>query len=100
MIVSPDGGGFHGVTDIALSELGMARNVALSVPHFLFLESVLANTDLVAMVPSRLVRNNNALQLTEPPLEVPGFELLMLWHERVHRDPAHQWLRERIAKTV
>ncbi|RDT01173.1 LysR family transcriptional regulator, partial [Burkholderia contaminans] len=24
----------------------------------------------------------------------------MLWHERVHRDPAHRWLRETIAAAV
>jgi len=100
VIVSPDGGGFTGVTDSVLAELGMARRVALSVPHFLFLGAVLASTDLVAMVPSRLVRGNAALQVVEAPIEVPGFEMLMLWHERVHRDPAHQWLREQIAASV
>ena len=99
-IVSPVGGGFHGVTDAVLAKRGMTRTVALSVPHFLFLASVLATTDLVAMVPSRLVRGNQALQVVEPPVEVPGFEMLMLWHERVHRDPAHQWLREHIAGSV
>ncbi|MFE8147542.1 LysR family transcriptional regulator [Brenneria goodwinii] len=100
VIVSPDGGGFHGVTDTELAKRGMTRRVVLSVPHFLFLGAVLASTDLVAMVPSRLVRGNTALQVVEPPLDVPGFEMLMLWPERVHRDPAHQWLRERIASSV
>lgn len=100
VIVSPDGGGFLGATDTALADRGMSRNVALSVPHFLFLVSVLANTDFVAMVPSRLVRENKALQVVEPPLELPGFEMLMLWHERVHRDPAHRWLREHVARSV
>ncbi|TBU80821.1 LysR family transcriptional regulator [Pseudomonas daroniae] len=100
VIVSPDGGGFQGVTDTQLAERGMSRRVALSVPHFLFLGAVLASTDLVAVVPSRLVRDNAALQVVEPPLEVPGFEMLMLWHERIHRDPAHQWLREHIVKSV
>lgn len=99
-IVSPDGGGFHGMADTALAESGMTRRVVLSVPHFLILESVLAKTELVAMVPSRLVRDNQALQLVEPPIEVPGFEIVMLWHERVHRDPAHQWLRDQIAQSV
>ncbi|MDQ2138233.1 LysR family transcriptional regulator [Alcaligenaceae bacterium B3P038] len=100
VIASPDGGGFHGVTDTVLAERGLTRRVALSVPHFLFLRSVLENTDLVAMVPSRLVRGNAALQVVEPPIEVPGFEMLMLWHERVHRDPAHQWLRAHIAGSI
>jgi DNA-binding transcriptional LysR family regulator len=100
VIVSPDGGGFHGVTDAVLAERGLARRVALSVPHFLFLARVLAHTDLVAMVPSRLMRDNPGLQAVEPPVDVPGFEMLMLWHERVHRDPAHQWLRDHIAASV
>lgn len=100
VIVSPDGGGFHGVTDTALAERSMRRRVVLSVPHFLFLGAVLASTDLVAMVPARLARGNAALQVVEPPLNVPGFEMLMLWPERVHRDPAHQWLRELIASSV
>ncbi|WP_305074328.1 LysR family transcriptional regulator [Propionivibrio sp.] len=95
-IVSPDGGGFRGVTDEELSRAGLTRRVALSVPHFLFLRSVLASTDLVAMLPSRLVRDTSGLQVVEPPVEVPGFEIAMFWPERSHRDPAHQWLRERI----
>lgn len=99
-IVSPDGGGFHGPTDQVLAQAGLKRQVVLSVPHFLFLRSVLASTDLVAMVPSRLVRDTTDLQLVSPPLEVPGFEMCMLWHERSHRDPAHQWLRTQIASAV
>ena len=100
VMVSPDGGGFRGVTDEALAKLGLARKVALSVPHFLFVRSVLANTDLVAMLPERLVRDARELKVVEFPIEVPGYEMSMLWHERSHRDPAHQWLRELIAASV
>ncbi|MEX3810325.1 LysR family transcriptional regulator [Paraburkholderia sp. BR13439] len=100
VIVSPDGGGFFGVTDETLAKLGLARKVVLSVPHFLFMQSVLASTDLVGMLPARLVRGLDTLRMVEPPVEVPGYEMAMLWHERVHRDPAHQWLREFIAASV
>ncbi|PLR39607.1 LysR family transcriptional regulator [Chimaeribacter californicus] len=100
VIVSPEGGGFHGATDTVLAEQGMTRRVSLSVPGFLLLGAVLTSTDLVAMVPRRLVCGNDALQVVEPPLDVPGFEMLMLWPERVHRDQAHQWLREHIARSV
>ncbi|WDH50895.1 LysR family transcriptional regulator [Pseudomonas chlororaphis] len=100
VVVSPDGGGFHGVTDSALGEVGLTRRVVLSVPHFLFVLSALASTDLVAMLPARLVRDNPALKVVEPPLEVPGYDLAMLWHERCHRDPAHQWLREFIVSSL
>jgi DNA-binding transcriptional LysR family regulator len=100
VIVSPDGGGFAGVTDQVLARAGLTRRVVLSVPHFLFMISALANSDLVAMVPARLVRDNAALRVVESPVEVPGYEMAMLWHERSHRDPAHQWLRAHIAGSV
>ncbi|MGN6319961.1 LysR family transcriptional regulator [Trinickia sp.] len=100
VIVSPEGGGFRGVTDETLAEVGLTRRVALSVPHFLFLLQALAATDLVAMAPFRLVQGHPALRAVEPPIDVPGYEMSMLWHERTHRDPAHQWLREHIAATV
>jgi DNA-binding transcriptional LysR family regulator len=100
VIVSPDGGGFVGVTDEALAQSGLTRKVVLSVPHFLFMQSVLANTDLVGMLPARLLRHAGALRMVEPPVEVPGYEMAMLWHERSHRDPAHQWLRDFIAGSV
>ncbi|AMV47349.1 LysR family transcriptional regulator [Paraburkholderia caribensis] len=100
VIVSPDGGGFRGVTDEALGQLGLTRRVVLSVPHFLFMLSALASTDLVAMVPERLVRNTSALQIVKPPVDVPGYEMGMLWHERCHRDPAQRWLREQIVNAA
>ncbi|EIT69504.1 MULTISPECIES: LysR family transcriptional regulator [Hydrocarboniphaga] len=99
-LVSPDGGGFRGVTDQALAALGLQRNVVASVPHFLLLCAMLATTDLVAMLPERLARTAPGLRVVEPPIEVPGFEIAMLWHERSHRDPAHVWLREFIAASV
>jgi DNA-binding transcriptional LysR family regulator len=56
VVVSLAGGGFAGPTDEALAEKGLTRRVALSVPHFLFMMSVLASTDMVAMLPERLAR--------------------------------------------
>lgn len=99
-IVSPEGGGFQGPTDAALAERGLARRVVLSVPHFLFLRAALLETGLVALLPERLARATPGLRVVEPPVEVPGYEMSMLWHERVHRDPAHRWLREQVAAAV
>ncbi|KAB5625747.1 LysR family transcriptional regulator [Pseudomonas putida] len=100
VIVSPDGGGFHGPTDAALAAQGLARNVVLSVPHFMLLAAVLAGSDLVAMLPQRLVVSDPRLKVVEAPLAVPGFEMLMLWPERVHRDPGHRWLRQVIVDAL
>ncbi len=100
VLVSREGGGFFGVTDKVLADAGLQRKVVLSVPHFLMAMSVLASTDLVAMLPSRLVRGNPALQVVDAPLPVPGYEMAMFWGERSHRDPAHKWLREHLLASV
>lgn len=100
VVVSPNGGGFSGITDQALEQAGLSRRVVLSVPHFLFVMSVLVTTDLVAMLPERLVRDSTVLKIVEPPVEVPGYEMVMLWDERSQRDPAHQWLREHIVQSL
>jgi DNA-binding transcriptional LysR family regulator len=55
----------------------------------------LATSDLVAVVPERLVKKAS-LAGGGPPVPLPGFDMLMLWHERLHRDPAHQWLRQHL----
>src|SRR3546814_10076340 len=85
----------------ARARVGLTRRVVLSVPHFLFVISVLASTDLVAMLPLHLVCGlGGSLRMVDPPIDVPGYEMAMLWHERSHRDPAHIWLREYIATIV
>lgn len=100
VMVSPDGGGFIGITDQVLAERGLSRTVVLSVPHFLFVAAALASTDLVALLPARLVAGHGGLQVMEPPVPIPGYEMAMFWPERLHRDPAHQWLRGFIAGSV
>lgn len=100
VIVSPEGGGFHAMSDEVLAKRGLRRKVVLSVPHFLFMLDALANSDLVAVLPERLVKNIATLQVIAPPIALPGFDMLMLWHERQHRDPAHQWLREQLVEGV
>ncbi|MBS0430554.1 MAG: LysR family transcriptional regulator, partial [Proteobacteria bacterium] len=100
LMVSPDGGGFEGPTDVALRALGVERRVVLSVPHFIFARSVIAGSDLVGMLPSRVLAGVSGLRVLRPPVAVPGYEMAMLWHERVHRDPAHRWLREQVVAAL
>lgn len=100
LIVSPGGGVFHGATDVALQALGLRRQVVLSVPHFLFALDTVRRTDLVAMLPSRLLRGQEGLRVVEAPVPVAGYQMALLWHEVVHRDPAQVWLREQIVQAL
>lgn len=100
ILVSPEGGGFHGITDTMLDSRKRKRRVVLSTQHFLFSPEVVAHTDLVAVVPSRLVKDRADVQQVSPPFAIPGYEMGMAWHERSHADPAHRWLREQVKLAV
>ena len=100
VIISPDGGGFWGSTDKVLSSMGLSRKVVLSVQHFMFAVFTIATTDLVGMLPLRLVKDNPQLQYFTPPIDIPGFEMNMLWYEHLHLEPAHKWLRDLIVQSL
>lgn len=100
LIISPNGGGFIGNTDQILGQMGLKRDVVLSVQHFMFAVLTIEKTDIVAMLPSRLVKNNPNLMVLDAPIEVPGFELNMMWSDRLHRDPAHRWFRNLIIDSL
>jgi DNA-binding transcriptional LysR family regulator len=90
----------HGQVDQALDRLGLAENIKLSVPHYVALGHVLASADLLATVPERLAERVAApLALVSRPLtmKLPTSTICQLWHNHLHRDPGHQWLRGRIA---
>jgi DNA-binding transcriptional LysR family regulator len=101
VLVSPTGGSFEGPTDRALARLRLRRKVRYSVPSFLLMPEILQTDDLVALVPSRLLRDSNKwLVVLKPPVEVPGFDVIAVWHPRVDKDIAHRWLRRRLAETA
>ena len=88
--------------DTLLEQQGLARRVALLVPHFASAPFVVAASDWIATVPERLAHLFAALrlQLLPVPLEVPPFRMTMLWHERFDHDAAHTWLRELLVATA
>lgn len=101
VLVSPTGGSFEGPTDQALARLGRRRTVRYSVPNFLLLPELLLSDDLVAVVPSRLLRaTERKLVVLKPPVEVPGFDVIAVWHPRTDKDVAHRWLRSRLRETA
>jgi DNA-binding transcriptional LysR family regulator len=101
VLVSPTGGSFEGPTDQALARLKLRRRVRYSVPSFLLMPEILQTDDLIALVPSRLLRENvTRLVVLKPPIEVRGFDVIAVWHARVDKDVAHRWLRRRLVETA
>lgn len=97
LLVSPDSGGFHGVTDDALQRLGLEREVVGSLPSFLLAPAAVRNSDCLAVVPSRLARlDSTGLKRTKVPVKAKGFTLYLSWHPRMKNVPGHRWLRDLI----
>ncbi|WP_039032265.1 LysR family transcriptional regulator [Leclercia adecarboxylata] len=99
VLVSYEGESFRGVTDGALEKIGLTRHVGLSVSNFLVLPDVLAISDMIAAVPSRIAENQTGMFVCETPVPVPGFTKSMAWHGRTHRNPAQAWLRGLLLET-
>ncbi len=87
------------LVDDQLATTGRTRRIAVAVPHFLVVPYVVAATDLVATLPTRvanLFADTLGLTRMAPPLELAGFQMAMAWHERMHNDVRHRWLREQL----
>lgn len=99
VLVSYKGENFWGVTDDALADVGRKRQIGLSVSSFLVLPDILAISEIIAVVPARLAYTDPRMHVVSPPLPIAGFTKSMAWHERTHRDAAHQWLRNLVHAT-
>ena len=79
-----------------LATLGIRRKTALVAPSYLQALHIVAETDLVAFVPSRLVSNLAArleLMAIKPPFD-PGIDEQFLFYPvTAQRDPGAGWFR-------
>ncbi|MGX9430102.1 MULTISPECIES: LysR family transcriptional regulator [Bradyrhizobium] len=81
----------------ALAESDRPPRIAVSLPHFLALPALLADSELAAIVPrplARVLEQNYAIKTCELPYTTTPVEVRMLWHERVEAEPSHEWLHE------
>jgi len=80
--------------DEALKQMGLERDVAVTVGGFAAALAMAAGTDLVATVPERHTGNlRSALHSFELPLAVEPITVSLMWHPRLDADPVHRWLR-------
>ncbi|MBY4596422.1 LysR family transcriptional regulator [Ottowia caeni] len=85
----------------ALLAQGLKRHVQASERSFLMVPRLLEATDLLAVVPRRFAIDaceRHPLRTFEVPLELIPLSMGLYWHERTHRHPMFQWLRQRIVE--
>jgi DNA-binding transcriptional LysR family regulator len=92
-------GDVTGVVDRALANYNLQRRIALTVPHLLVVPSVIASSDLVATIASRVARHFSGLdniEIFDLPLEMPSWTVSMMWSKLADRDDANSWLRQTV----
>ena len=101
VVVSPRGDA-RGTLDDVLLRLGLQRHIGLVLPSFTAALHVVASTDLIAMVPSRSLTDEDASWLTiySPPVPVETFPLHLAWHERNDNNPAHAHVRALLREAI
>lgn len=83
-----------GRIDDALESLGLEREIVTMVSDFSAALALVRSADLIASMPERHTGNLRAgLHTFSLPVPVPDITVSLLWHPRLHADPAHRWLR-------
>jgi DNA-binding transcriptional LysR family regulator len=94
------GGNWRSQYLVELEALGRGINQVLGVPSPSDLPNMLAGTDLISTVPSRVAASfGAALHVAPCPLPAP-FEIDLCWTARTHHSAMQKWLRELIADTA
>jgi len=90
----------HAIVDRMLAREGIERNVVLNLPSFLGVARIVAQTELLAIVPQRYaaeLASTEAVRLLPVPVELPSYQVKQHWHERYHADVSNRWLRQLMA---
>jgi DNA-binding transcriptional LysR family regulator len=100
IVVKTSGTG-HWIVDKVFEQHGMERKVVLRLPSFLGVAHIVAETELLVIVPRKLgekLVSQEEIKLLAPPLPLPSFSVKQHWHERFHADAGNVWLRRTIAE--
>jgi DNA-binding transcriptional LysR family regulator len=89
-----------GPIDEALGSLDLEREIVTIVGGFPAALALARASDLIASVPERHTGNLRAgMHSFSLPIPTPEITISLLWHPRLHADPAHRWLRSLVLDT-
>jgi DNA-binding transcriptional LysR family regulator len=100
--LAPDGTG-NSVVDAMLASRGLRRRLVVVLPSLSSVPAIVASTDLVATLPSKIARALGAMpgvHILEPPLPLLEVTSHMIWHRRSHATPLAAWMRAVIVETA
>jgi LysR family transcriptional regulator, mexEF-oprN operon transcriptional activator len=92
-----------GVADKVLAEQGHARRILVATEEFSTIPFYLLSSDTIATLPvyaAKAYAQKTGLTYSPVPFSMPDFEISMIWHVRLDKDPGHRWLRALVAESV
>lgn len=96
-------GDSFGLVDELLARQAHKRETSVSSAGFLSVPSLVAGTDLLGIIPEAMaatIPSSLNLRTYRLPDIVPALRLSIIWHERNHVHPGHQWLRRQLLESV
>ena len=102
VLFSPEGKA-KAMGDAALAAVGRERRVAMTLPVFSGVWRAVADSDLIALMPTQLchrVASKAGLTVYAPPMPIDLVLIEMIWPRRATSSPAHRWLRGVVAELL
>ena len=93
----------YGFIDQTLAALGRERRIAVTVNQFFTAGRVVANSDLLTVLPRHFVRVtgiDEQLVLRDLPFDQPLVHVDAVWHRRAQHGHAHEWLRAALVRSA
>jgi len=89
----------HSMIEDMLEKLKVSRRVALKIPHFSVLPSIIPGSEMIACLPSRVAgmfAESGSMRIIEFPIELPTFEVEVYWKIQLEDSIAQQWFSHTI----
>ncbi|MGI4779363.1 MAG: LysR family transcriptional regulator [Janthinobacterium lividum] len=93
----------YGFIDQTLSAMGRERRVVITVNQFFTAGRVVANSDLLTVLPRHFVRVtgiDDQLVMCDLPFDQPLVHVDAVWHRRAQHGHAHEWLRNALIRAA
>jgi DNA-binding transcriptional LysR family regulator len=87
----------------AMESAGLTRRVGFYAPSFLAAPFVVAETDLLFHAPRALVADlarKLDLVVVDAPIPLPALSVALAWHERMHADAGHRFVRQLLVDVI
>lgn len=95
LVVSPQGHQ-RGIVDELLDQKGLSRRVSVVVPHFAVAPQIIAESDIISTLPSRIAekyKDSYPINLIDPPFKMIQSNVTLAWHQVRDDNPVHKWIR-------